>query len=218
MLHFSACRVKDDPAPAQAANTGDLTMEFTNMANGRAMRLGADWYWNAAGDTFQITTYKYYISNITVMAANGAVYTEPASYHLIDQSKPDSWKFTLKGLPAADYSSVKFLIGVDSAHNTNGVDTGALDPANGMIWDWSTGYIMAKMEGNTNEYLGPNAGSKFFYHIAGYSGRNCVLQWVSLPFPATATVSPNASHVPGIHLTSEASKWFASGMTFSLFQ
>ena len=50
-------------------------------------------------------------------------------------------------MPAGNYNSLSFLLGVDSMHNVSGAQTGALDPANDMFWTWNSGYVMAKMEG-----------------------------------------------------------------------
>ena len=54
----------------------------------------------------------------------------------------------LKNIPNAKYTKLKFMLGVDSLRNSTGVQDGYLDPSHGMIWDWNTGYIFFKHEGN----------------------------------------------------------------------
>ncbi|WP_316930094.1 MbnP family protein, partial [Hymenobacter sp. IS2118] len=49
---------------------------------------------------------------------------------------PASQLLALKDIPVGDYQSVSFTVGVDSARNVAGAQTGALDPNNGMFWTW----------------------------------------------------------------------------------
>ena len=84
-------------------------------------------------------------------------------------------------IPAGDYTSLQFLLGVDSLHNVSGAQTDDLDPANDMFWTWNTGYVMAKMEGNSPESKLVN--NKFEFHIGGFSGPYNVLKPVQLDFP-----------------------------------
>lgn len=190
-----------------------ITLSFNNVVNGSPMQLKTDNYINANGDTFTVTAYKYYISNVKFTLDDGTVYSEPASYHLIDEEKSDSKTFVVKNIPAGNYVKVTFLIGVDSEKNVSGAHDGALDLANGMFWDWNSGYIMAKFEGRS-----PQSDSKFLtFHIGGYSGLNNVLRWVnlSLPTPAIATNGKNTS----ISIRSDAAEWFKTPSTieFSKF-
>lgn len=80
------------------------------------------------------------------------------------------------------YDSITFLIGVDSLHNVSGAQTGALDPVNDMFWTWNSGYVMAKLEGNSSS--SPQMNQKFEYHIGGYSGKHNVVKKLSFRFNA----------------------------------
>lgn len=209
-IAFAGCHKKDDPVTNIKAATGKLKFEFSNVVGNQPLVLNTNWYRNAAGDSFQVSMYKYYVSNVTLTTDDGKTYTEPDSYHLIDQSKTETLRFELDSLPAGNYTSVHFLIGVDSAANTSGPRTGALDPVNGMIWDWNTGYVMAKMEGKS-----PQTRNNFFeYHIAGFSGVNSVLRTLTLPFPEAAKVS--ATTGPNVHLFSDVAQWFYAPQNISI--
>jgi len=62
-------------------------------------------------------------------------------------------------------------MGVDSLRNVSGAQTGALSTANGMFWDWNSGYIMLKAEG-----MSPNSTSKnFVFHLGGFKGVNNIV-------------------------------------------
>lgn len=208
-LFLFSCRSKEDPiTPAQG--NGNMKIEFTNVVGNEAMtlydgiNLTNKWYRNAAGDSFQISVYKYYVSNVQLHSADGKTYTEPESYHLISQDDANSRKFVLSDVPAGNYTSISYMIGVDSARNVSGAQTGALDPGLGMIWDWRTGYIMAKMEGMSPTSMAVD--KKLTFHIAGFSGEFNVLKSVTLPFPEAAKVSQ--SNTPNAHILSDALEWF----------
>ena len=96
---------------------------------------------------------KYYVSNFTLVKADGSE-TNFKNYQLLDASEPSSLTFALDSVLNGEYTSVKFLIGVDSSRNHTGVQDGALDPVHGMIWSWNTGYIFFKHEGNFKDSTG----------------------------------------------------------------
>lgn len=205
-----ACRKKDDPVTANNTGTNNtpqdtstrLKISFDNVVNGAPVQLTTGKYVNANGDSFSVTMYKYYISNISLYTADNAEYKEPESYHLVNEELKDSKSFTIKDLPAGNYAKIKFLVGVDSARNVSGAQTGALDPLNSMFWDWNTGYIMAKIEGTSAHA----AGNNFAFHIGGFTGFYNTLRWVTLTLPANAVVAKGKQ--PGIHIRSEITEWF----------
>ena len=148
---------------------------------------------------------KYYISNIKVTKMDNSVWTESNSYHLIDHSNASSTIITLANVPFANYKAIEFMIGVDSARNNSGAQTGALDVSNGMFWSWSSGYIMAKFEG-TSPQSGA-AGQNLKFHIGGFGGANKTMKIVSPSF-GTETANVSSSITPTIHLKSDLLEWF----------
>lgn len=211
-----SCRTKEDD-PVTAAQEGSLKVEITNLVGNEAMTLSdktaqtGKWYKSEANDSFKIYVYKYYISNVSVRTADGKTYTEPESYHLINQEDAATRKFTLSNVPAGDYTSISYTIGVDSAHNVSGAKAGDLDPINGMLWSWNTGYIMAKMEGES-----PASGAtdkSLIFHVAGFHGEFNVLRKVTLGFPEAAKVT--GTNVPNVHILADALEWFKTPDAFS---
>lgn len=164
-------------------------------------------YENMNGDSFSVELYKYYVSNIAFTDDQGNTWFEPESYHLINAADTNSLKVYVDSMPAANYVSVSFMIGVDSTRNVSGTQTGALDPGNGMFWTWSSGYIQAKVEGRS-----PVSTASFrllVFHVGGFSGQYAGQRMVSPSFNAgIATVTANT--VPKIHMKSDVNKWFAS--------
>jgi len=121
-------------------------------------------YQNAFGETFTIRNFKYYISNIILNDAD-KTQSFPDKYFLIDNADTSSLRIELN-TSLKNISSIQFLLGVDSIKNVSGVQTGVLDPAKGMFWTWNTGYVMAKLEGNSPVAKMPQ--HAFSYHVGGY--------------------------------------------------
>jgi len=147
MLILSAACVKDKKIEPAAQKDASVAFDFTALANGKTMVADLAWYTNANGDSFTVNKFNYYISNIRFKRDDGFVYAEPESYH-INRHTAGQTTFTVSGLPSGNYTAVEFLIGVDSLRNSSGAQTGALDVNEGMYWDWSTGYVFFKIEGN----------------------------------------------------------------------
>ncbi|MBK9581192.1 MAG: hypothetical protein IPO48_04510 [Saprospiraceae bacterium] len=81
-------------------------------------------------------------------------------------------------------TDVELMFGVDSTRCSSGAQTGALDPAKGLFWSWSSGYIMVKAEGNA-----PTAADgSFAFHLGGFKGVNKVQTTKSYNFGSTALV------------------------------
>ncbi len=209
-LLMSSCK-KDkvttpEPVPSNpVAASGNLELEFEGMVGDSALELTTKTYMNQAGNSFNITMLKFYISNIKITKTDNSVWTENNSYHLIDYSNPSSSIITIANVPYGDYKAIEFMIGVDSARNTSGAQTGALDVSNGMFWSWNSGYIMAKFEGTSPQSTA--VAGKLTFHVGGYSGANKSMRMVSPLFNGdTAKVSSTVT--PSIHIKSNVLEWF----------
>jgi len=210
VLQLAACTKKPDPVSGGGGSETypALKVEFANEVDGTKLVL-KNAYKNANGDTFKVTTFRYYISNIALINDAGGKYTETESYHLIDHAFDTTYGFTMKNIPEATYTKISFLIGVDSLRNVSGAQTGALDVNNGMFWDWNTGYTMVKIEGET-----PNSDTKYFtYHTAGYKGENSVLRWVTLTLPQPVKISKAETHT--LHMKTNVAEIFRNPVTFN---
>ena len=208
LLTATSCK-KDPPQPAPTpdATTGSITLHFKNMVGDSALVLNTSLYVNANNDTFNVTKFQYYISNIRLIKSDMSVFSESESYHLLKADDIGSLEITLGNVPVGNYTGVQFTIGVDSIRNVSGAQTGALDPANGMFWSWNSGYIMTKFEGTSSK--SPEMNGMLMYHVGGFAGVNSVLKTVSPSFNSeTATVSESIT--PGVHLKADLLQWFTS--------
>src|SRR3989344_6080702 len=144
VLVVSACKkdpVEQEDPITPVTPTGSLKITFDNMFDTLDLGLDTVNYILDNGDKIKVSIFKYYISNIKLTDSDGKEFIETESYHLIDESSPESQKFTITGVPLKNYTSITFMIGVDSARNVSGAQTGALSATNNMFWTWSTGYI-----------------------------------------------------------------------------
>ena len=202
---ISSCKKDKTPEPV-TPTTGSLRITFNNTVDGDPLVLGGPYHWiNAHGDSFYINTYKYYISNIKLTDSNGNTWYEPESYHLVNQADASSFSFVIGNVPNANYTAIQYMIGVDSARNNSGSQTGALDPANDMFWTWSTGYIMAKVEGKSN--VSVSSGNNITFHIAGYEGQYASQRVVSPSF-GSLTANVSSTTTPVIHIESNLNEWW----------
>ena len=201
---MASCRKADKPS-STPTSSGKVLLEFTNNVGGDALKMDGTWYKNQNNDSFTISKFNYYISNIKVNKADGTSYSETESHHLLQQSSSSSMNITLSNVPAGVYNSISYTIGVDSLRNVSGAQTGALDPANNMFWSWLSGYIMLKLEGVSPK--SKSTGNELSFHIGGFSGANSVLKTITLNFPNTITVNGDINHV---HLNADALKLFGT--------
>ncbi len=208
LIFIWSCKKDPKPKDSQVVDSGfavtnSVDVNITNMAGSVPLALNTQTYVNANLDTFNVTTFKYYISNIQLVREDGFIFKETESYHLILQNDTTSCKFSIPNIPLGNYKSIEFTIGVDSLRNCSGAQSGALDPVNDMFWDWSQGYIFAKMEGQCN-----NASSgKFFHHIGGFTGTwNAIVK--TTPSFGTKMIQVVSDKVPKLYMKADIMKWF----------
>lgn len=145
LLAFAGCDDKDKN-PAPLPTMGNIEFTISNNIDGQSIQIGAMNNVNEAGNTYSVDELKYYLSNFVLIKDDGTEFKAP-NYELIDEESGNSKSFILENVPFGKYTGLRFYMGVDSTRNHSGVNTGDLDPVNGMIWDWSTGYIYFKHEG-----------------------------------------------------------------------
>jgi hypothetical protein len=127
-----------------------------------------DVFENPAGNSFKTSTLKYILSNFELIKEDGAAVSF-GNIEVVNEESDSSKSFKLLNVPDGKYTAMRFAIGVDSLQNATLVNGGGdLDPSDGMVWTWSTGYIFLKHEG---QYL-DSAGvwKPFFYHLGTNRG------------------------------------------------
>ncbi|MBD2715406.1 hypothetical protein KBK19_10195 [Microvirga sp. STR05] len=187
---------------------GSVSLEFENMAGAVPVQLGSTTYKTTAGDTFSVSTLRYYISNIKLKKADGNEYVQPESYYLLDEALPATKTFTIPNVPSGDYTGLTFTIGVDSARNVAGAQTGALAPSD-MFWNWNSGYIYTKLEGR---YSPSKTNGPLVFHIGGFKSPNNTIRTVS-PAMTNKVIQIREGRTPQVHLKADILKMFTGVST-----
>jgi hypothetical protein len=225
-----------DPKTEPAETFGNVEFEVEHVwghavSTSEPFSLNTPFVHPKTGDTLSFTKVKYYISNVSFQKTDGS-WVDMDQYFLLDLAEGN--KIKVENVPSGEYTAMKMMIGVDSLRNVSGAQEGALSPSNGMFWSWNTGYIMAKLEGES-----PNAEEgSFAFHIGGFEGEYAVqttnsfdfssmvlkVSENSLPvvhfaaFPTKAWMTaPSVSERSKFHVPGEAAYQMASGF-FSTFE
>lgn len=157
-LAIVSCNEDSDPV------ANDVTLEFNNTFNATTIVLGDATSTEATVNTstnqqvHHFSELKYVISNIRLIKEDGTeipynVNDLDEGATIIDQSKPETLQYVLSNIPTANYSQIKFGLGVKTELNTLDQESfpnfyeaaGAYDTA--MHWEWGTGYRFAKISG-----------------------------------------------------------------------
>jgi hypothetical protein len=178
--------VKPEPTPTPQIETQKITVQFSPNYKQLPLIYNQFIYKNTANDSFMVSKWKFYVSNIALKGATTS-YRLRESYYLIDFHDTEHSAFTLTGIPAGNYTSIEFLVGIDSTRNVSGAQVGVLSQDAGMFWSWNQGYIFSKLEGEfTNSIV--TAPQIFSHHIGGFSGtNNCIVKTI-VPFTTTPLI------------------------------
>jgi hypothetical protein len=125
---------------------GTLTVTFNHQFKEKALQLAPTSYVTNANDTVRFTEIRYYITNVELTTKAGTK-VNLGNANLIDFLPPNTSSFSINNIPVGNYTSLSYLIGVDSIRNSGGVQEGDLDPSNGMFWTWNTGYVFLRCKG-----------------------------------------------------------------------
>lgn len=183
-----------------------ITIQFRHKVGERELQLLNETYTNPFGEPITITRFKYYLSHVSMAMAGQKEKELSQKTFLIDEAVPGSktLRFTT-GLTTPQ--TLSFVIGVDSALNVSGVQTGSLDPLNGMFWTWNSGYIFAKLEGKSDSSKAPAHSVQ--YDVGGFRTGNNAMRKVQLTLPNGAT-----TFVIDVDLL----KWFSGRHTIKVAQ
>jgi hypothetical protein len=197
-LHFDVEPQKDH----------NLVLHFKPVVQYDSNKLEFDQpYVNFFNQTFRVSNFQFYIHGIALINTDsGRIFQISADkYFLVDCKDSATARVQIAVLPFI-YNRIAFILGVDSARNVSGAQTGALDPAHGMFWSWNSGYVMAKLEGTSPQSTGP--GNRFEYHIGGFKEPDNVIKQVTLLFPFGQGIDLKPGKTTEITIAADVYDWF----------
>ena len=167
-----------------------IRLNFHHFVGEDSLVLDDSVYYNSLNQPFTITKFNYYIGQIHLVKTDGKKVVIN-TYFLIseDEEKASSKNIELEKIPSGEYSSIEFILGVDSVHNCSGAQSGALDPINAMFWTWNTGYIFMKLEGKSTSSSA--VGNNLEYHIGGYKEPSNCIRNITLKFDKLLIIEKN---------------------------
>ncbi|MBB5031920.1 MbnP family protein [Prosthecobacter vanneervenii] len=142
----------------------EMRLEINSMAGGKALRMNEP---VSAQQKARITRLDFLLSGLALRRKDG---TWVESKDWFAYLSAGAGRMTAKGsgIPAGEYTGIRFQIGVDDATNRADPHRYAADHAlnpqvNGLHWGWMGGYIFLALEGRFQ-----NEGKEdgFSYHIA----------------------------------------------------
>ncbi|PBQ33496.1 hypothetical protein CNR22_17510 [Sphingobacteriaceae bacterium] len=218
MLVFPSCEkdkktVEDPGVPAPIAGgsstisaTGTMKVEFHNMVDSDPLEYGK-MYKNPHGDPYTISKFNYYISNIVLTKNDNSKITIANQYQIIEQADDTTRTIKLKGVPEGSYKAIRLILGVDSARNKSGAQSGGLDVnyASDMYWGWNQGYIFLKLEGTSDS----SATKSITFHMGGASGVYKTQREINIDFVA-AEANVTKTSTPTLHLNVDVNEMFKS--------
>lgn len=200
---------EDDPpvTPTEIApgitvkQNGSLTIQMKHYFKSDNFTFSPDSFITKAHDTIQVGEWKYYVSHITLIHANGSLW-DAGNFNLINAQNTED--ITISGIPPGNYTGMTFLLGVDSMNNhTLNHNEPALDPSHGMSWSWSTGYIFMRVKGTYGV-----AKKGFSFDLGGDQ------HLIKLPFDFTAYKYAKDSYRMGIK--TDLNEFFENPNTYDL--
>jgi len=196
-LFLTACS-KDDNKDI-AAFKGQTTLTFDSRVNTEDFALNKDFTIN--GTKYNFTQLRYWVSNVSLTNDKGEVYNVPNAYYLLEENnavavQDGAYQYparkredvTISDIPAGNYKSISFSVGVDSTHNNNlSLQAGELSQLNGMTnisWMWHTSYIFSSLK--AARIVGTDTTK-----ITVETGLNTNFRTLKVDFPNVVSVSAN---------------------------
>ena len=200
-LTLASCSSDDNN---DITGVGSLKVEFDNVY-GAADFAGNTAYTNSNNEIIKVDKVKYIVSNIVLTKVDGSTYTVPKaeSYFIIDEFTSTSTLLTIPNIPAGNYKSISYGIGVDRAQ----FDLGATGQGDfltiaqnaGMMWSWSAGYKFVAFEGSFTSST-VTTDTNFKLHT-GQTGTDYNYATISMDFPENALVRTNIT--PQVHIMAD---------------
>ena len=211
LFSISSCKKSDSDSPA--VSTGTLMLHIhTNLDTNEVDSLGYP-YAGTDKRKVSVTEAEFYISKITLVKTDNSVYTIPDTILL---KTIENEEYMAGKVPAGNYKTITFTIGLDSAANKKTPSSRASDPLNtASMWFSGTaqpdGYAFLNFQGKIDTSASANATVAQMQPFSYKIGTNANLKTVTLPEQAF-TVTPNQAET--IHLVADYYKLF-SGITIN---
>lgn len=154
--------------------SGDVTISVAHRMDGVQAVMDTLAFQHPAGYPYSVTRLQYYLSGFRFKKSDGSMHSS-AEVLYFDMDRPEFSSGKLFNIPAGEYESVTFYLGLDSNQNKTAALPATTENVN-MAWPdpMGGGYHFMKFEG----YYKNNKGT---YGYAMHLGRNANLVTITLP-------------------------------------
>jgi hypothetical protein len=140
-----------------------------------------------AGNPILFSNLKYFLSDFRLVKTDGTEIILDSSFAFVNL-KTGRDTFSFSKIPAGNYTSIRFKLGLDSSVNhsdpNNYPVTHPLSPSvNQMHWGWAGGYVFMMLEGTIKDSSNTTRG--YSYHLA--NDENLRTIECSMPFSIDST-------------------------------
>lgn len=210
--YITSCSSDDDTTEDLTGQTGTLALKFDNGVGDQDFIFGTT-YTKSNGESYQLETLKYIISNVRFKDSNGNVFMYPTddNMFIVDEANGNNAGeiyINLDNIPAADYTEVTFGVGIDQDRYALGAEGQGsfLETAQnaGMMWSWATGYRFMRFDGTYSSNLVTDEALNIHMGSVGTALDN--YREVTLTFPNTVRVRTNAA--PQVHIVADIAQVF----------
>jgi cytochrome c peroxidase len=160
---------------AVALDAATLELQVTPKLSGETLQPASFRYQTSAGETFSVTRVSWLASDFALQRNDGSWLELSNSVAWFDAEQNRDTKRL--ELPAGEYRSLRFLVGLNT--NLNHADVAkfpaghALNPnLNGLHWSWQGGFIFLALEGLWRNASGQLDG--WAYHLARDTNAVCI--------------------------------------------
>ncbi|MCL2131099.1 MAG: hypothetical protein FWH36_01390 [Lentimicrobiaceae bacterium] len=99
--------------------TGRVDLQFTHHVDGKNLVLEQLIYANAAGNIYQVSEVKYFISDLYLLKMNNewVKISQNEGVHYVDLAYPNTLIWNLTNIQEGDYKGISFVFGLNEADN-----------------------------------------------------------------------------------------------------
>ncbi|MFZ4414109.1 MAG: MbnP family protein [Bacteroidales bacterium] len=226
LLLLSACK-KDNAEenPIVVSDSGKLNIVFNHTIDNQALQLNTNIYINEAGNHYELTDVRYFISDVTLYTHNGTKTSIKLQtrVHYTDIQLPStlSWE-VYDPIPTGIYDSISFIFGLNEQLNQSSAFVNA--PESNMAWPamLGGGYHYMMMNG---KWMNPqNIAVPFNFHLGigqiysdtiNYDVNTItgfVQNYFNVVLPTALQISKNMT--TSLHLNMAVDSWFKTPHTW----
>lgn len=207
-----ACSDDDNTTQPPDVPTGDVLLHFVHVVDGETLALNEMKYVNAAGDTFEVQTLRYYLSDFGLDGADEDY--NAGNVHLIDIKRPETHELSLTGIPAGQYSSLVFTFGLDADKNRSNFLPNTEENRE-MEWPvtWGGGYHYMQLEGRFRNQSPIQA---FLTHAGRFADDARPAEHHFFDVSLSDNVSIVADETTHIEVVVNIAEWYRTPNTISL--